>query len=39
MVVGMFFEHVAGVLNEPDEDPEDVLRTRAKEVAAFFDRP
>jgi len=39
MVVGMFFEHIAGVLNEPDEDPEDVLRTRAKEVAAFFDRP
>jgi AcrR family transcriptional regulator len=39
MVVGMFFEHIAGVLSDSGEDPEDVLRTRAKEVAAFFDRP
>jgi hypothetical protein len=39
MVVGMFFEHIAGVLSDSGEDPEDVLRTRAKEVAVFFDRP
>jgi AcrR family transcriptional regulator len=41
MVVGVFIEHVAGVLNDDGADPADVFRQRAREAAAFFegDRP
>jgi AcrR family transcriptional regulator len=36
MLVGMFFEHVAGVLGEEGTDPAQVFRQRARESAAFF---
>jgi AcrR family transcriptional regulator len=38
MVVGLFFEHVAGVLGEEGTDPAQVFRQRARESAAFFNR-
>jgi AcrR family transcriptional regulator len=37
MVVGMFFEHVAGVLIEDGADPAEAFRQRAQEAAAFFE--
>jgi AcrR family transcriptional regulator len=37
MVVGMFFEHVAGVLTEDGADPAEAFRQRAHEAAAFFE--
>jgi AcrR family transcriptional regulator len=36
LLVGLFFEHVAGVLDSED-DPVAVFRTRAEEVAALLD--
>jgi len=41
VVVGVFIEHVAGVLDDDGTDTADVLRRRAREAAAFFegDRP
>ncbi len=38
MVVGVFMEHVAGVLSDDGSDPADVFRQRAREAAAFFER-
>jgi AcrR family transcriptional regulator len=37
LIVGLFFEHVAGVLEEHDTPTADVLRERAREAAAFFE--
>ncbi len=37
LVVGLFFEHVAGVLEEHGTPTVDVLRERAFEVASFFE--
>jgi AcrR family transcriptional regulator len=37
LIVGLFFEHVAGVLEEHGTPTADVLRERAFEVAAFFE--
>jgi AcrR family transcriptional regulator len=39
MVVGLFFEHVAGVLGAEGTDPAEVFRQRARESAAFFTGP
>jgi AcrR family transcriptional regulator len=38
MVVGMFIEHVAGVLVDDGDDPADVFRQRARESAELFER-
>jgi AcrR family transcriptional regulator len=37
MVVGMFIEHVAGVLEDDGTNTAEVLRERAREAAAFFE--
>jgi hypothetical protein len=37
LLVGMFFEHVAGVL-EAGTEPKAAFRTRAAEVAAVLER-
>lgn len=39
MLVGMFMEHVAGVLVEDGTDPADVFRQRAREAAELVERP
>jgi hypothetical protein len=39
VVVGFFFEHVAGVLVGDDGDPGDALRAAAVESAAFLEGP
>jgi AcrR family transcriptional regulator len=38
IVVGIFFEHVAGVLIDDGRAPADVFRLRAQEAAAFFEQ-
>jgi AcrR family transcriptional regulator len=37
MMVGVFVEHMAGVLNDDGADPPEVFRQRAREAAAFFE--
>ncbi len=38
MLVGMFMEHVAGVLVDDGADPAEVFRQRARESAELFER-
>jgi hypothetical protein len=38
LLVGIFFEHVAGVL-ESGSDPTEAFRVRAEEAAAVIERP
>lgn len=37
MMVGVFIEHVAGVLDDNGTNPAEVFRQRAREAAAFFE--
>jgi hypothetical protein len=37
MMVGVFVEHMAGVLNDDGADPAEVFRQRAREAAAFIE--
>lgn len=37
LLIGLFFEHVAGVLDEGTRDPAEVFRDRAVEAASFLD--
>jgi AcrR family transcriptional regulator len=37
LIIGLFFEHIAGVLEEHGTPTPEVLRERAFEVAAFFE--
>lgn len=39
LLIGLFFEHVAGVLGEDPSDPMQVFRVRAAEAASFLDAP
>ncbi|MGH9079294.1 MAG: TetR/AcrR family transcriptional regulator [Acidimicrobiales bacterium] len=39
MLVGMFIEHVAGVLVDDGADPAEVFRQRARESAELIERP